>query len=496
MPELFNQDLLNAGKKHTFGQVEYRYAGATPSNNTLPSYAYYKKYYRAEDDWILYNESEAYFWRPYMPEDTRFIPLSNNIPQAIELAAIKTKLYAGEQNATANLAPEKAATSNPGTRYSWPAGGNGALYIATETTVDFAVLRWNQPNPYNTSSIRVWIKSGDQYANTLETGTTYWFNPITKSFLPIPMLVSSVGTTQSAYQLSIREGKILAAIASGLSRESAISKVDSVTSIITKAVNTNTNTNANANANANAKQKGAITRVKIRGNFGYVGIGERDGNLSQMVQMYSLPEDIIPRTARHMFNISPGQISYSNLGSDWQEIERVGQIGLIDWKSYKLMKISFQFLIIPDKSETYDRAGGFSDDATNTKITVGVDRQIRNLRAMATRPYPVVLYGFDDMMTNQLRFPSDKGRGVEFVIGDLNISSIYRTESGDINRATCDITLQEVPLEAIRIIEMPKLIPEKLRKKPKEPEEIYGERRLLTDDSNAAVLTKNVDLTQ
>ena len=491
MPELFNQELFNAGKPYTYGQVEYRYVGGTASNNALPSYALYKKYIRKDDDWDEVTGFNAFYWRPYMPEDTRFIPLTNNFPSVIDDLRMKTRINAGEQNATANIPPSLASPSPEGQRYAWPVGGNGALYIATGTTVDFAVLRWNFPNPYNTSSIRVWIKSGDQYANTLETGTTYWYNPTTKSFLPIPILVSSDETTQSAYQLSIREGKILAAIASGLSRESATSKVDSVTSIITTAAGTNANTNANAN---NQKQNGAITRVKIRGNFGYVGLGDREGNLSQMVQMYSLPEDIVPRTARHIFNISPGQISYSNLGSDWQEIERVGQIGLVDWKSYKLMKISFQFLIIPDKSETYDRAGGFSDDATNTRITVGVDRQIRNLRAMATRPFPVVLYGFDDMMTNQLRFPSDQGRGVEFVVGDLNISSIYRTESGEINRATCDITLQELPLEAIRIIEMPKLIPQKLRKKPKEEEQEFGARRLLTDDSNALTLSKNVEI--
>ena len=26
MPELFNQDLFNSGKKYTYGQIEYRYA--------------------------------------------------------------------------------------------------------------------------------------------------------------------------------------------------------------------------------------------------------------------------------------------------------------------------------------------------------------------------------------------------------------------------------------------------------------------------------------
>ena len=488
MSELYNPELFKSAKSYTFGQIMYIYDGATASNGALPSYAVYAKYIKKNDEWDLVSGER--YWRPYMPEDTRFLPLPNDIPAAIQNIILerKTIFARAEKNATANLAPGKAATSNPGTRYSWPVGSNGALYIATEATVDFAALRWNQPNPYNTSSIRVWIKSGSEYANTLETGTTYWFNPVTKSFLPIPMLVASVGTTQAAYQLSIREGKILAAIASGLSRAAATSKIDSAVSTIK-----NGTTGGNAAGNKNQSKTTPITKVKVRGNFGYLGIGEREGSSPQMVQMYSLPEDIVPRVARHIFNITPGQISYSNLGSDWQEIERVGQVGLIDWKNYKLMKISFQFLIVPDKSETYDRLGGFSDNATNSSITVGVDSKIRNLRAMATRPFPIALYGFDDMMTNQLRFPADKGRGVEFVIGDLNISSIFRTENGEINRATCDITLQEVPLEAIRIIEMPKLIPQKIRTKPEEGETEYGARRLFTDDSSASTLSKNVD---
>lgn len=488
MSELYNPELFKSAKSYTFGQIMYIYDGATASNGALPSYAVYAKYIKKNDEWELISGER--YWRPYMPEDTSFRLLLNNYPSIIEDLRKKTNIYKAEQNATANLAAGKAATSNPGTRYSWPVGSNGALYIATDTTVDFAVLRWNQPNPYNTSSITVWIKSGSEYANTLETGTTYWFNPITKSFLPIPMLVASVGTTQAAYQLSIREGKILAAIASGLSRAAATSKIDSAVSTIR---NGTTGGNAAANNNNNQSKTTPITKVKVRGNFGYLGIGEREGSSPQMVQMYSLPEDIVPRVARHIFNITPGQISYSNLGSDWQEIERVGQVGLIDWKNYKLMKISFQFLIVPDKSETYDRLGGFSDNATNSSITVGVDSKIRNLRAMATRPFPIALYGFDDMMTNQLRFPADKGRGVEFVIGDLNISSIFRTENGEINRATCDITLQEVPLEAIRIIEMPKLVAEKIRTKPEEPgEPEYGKTRLFTDDSSAPTLSKNV----
>lgn len=488
MSELYDPELFKSAKSYTFGQTMYIYDGATASNGALPSYAVYAKYIKKNDEWQLVSDER--YWRPYMPDDTSFRLLLNNYPSIIEDLRKKTNIYKAEQNATANIAPGKRTTPNTGSRQIWPVGSDD-LYIATDATVDFAVLRWNQPNPYSTPNIRVWIKSESE--NILETGQIiwfYWFNPVTNGFLPIPRRTASAGTTQTAYQLSIREGKILAAMASGLSRTAATSKIDSAVSTIK---NGTTGGSAAASNSNNQSKTTPTTKVRVRGNFGYLGIGEREGSSPQMVQMYSLPEDIVPRVARHIFNITPGQISYSNLGSDWQEIERVGQVGLIDWKSYKLMKISFQFLIVPDKSETYDRLGGFSDNATNSSITVGVDSKIRNLRAMATRPFPIALYGFDDMMTNQLRFPADKGRGVEFVIGDLNISSIFRTENGEINRATCDITLQEVPLEAIRIIEMPKLVAEKIRTKPEPGEPEYGTRRKLTDDSNASVLSKNVD---
>ena len=64
---------------------------------------------------------------------------------------------------------------------------------------------------------------------------------------------------------------------------------------------------------------------------------------------------------------------------------------------------------------------------------------------------------------------------------------MFRTENGEINRATCDITLQEVPLETIRLIEMPKLIPTKDKPGDDEDEPEYGSSRLLTTDSTANI---------
>jgi hypothetical protein len=174
-----------------------------------------------------------------------------------------------------------------------------------------------------------------------------------------------------------------------------------------------------------------------------------------MVQYYKSGDSQLQTTARHYFLPKPNQVNYQNLGSEWTEIERVGRIPLVDWKNYRLMKVSFQFLVIP--SNTY-RTGAFGETADDG-ITFSIDEKLENLRNMAARPYPVILYGFDDLLINANPFSMSTGAGVQFVISELTISSLIRTATGSINRATCDITLQEVPIEYINIISLPKLVP-------------------------------------
>jgi hypothetical protein len=193
----------------------------------------------------------------------------------------------------------------------------------------------------------------------------------------------------------------------------------------------------------------------VRGNFGFVAPGEPEGGEPQMVQYYKSGDSQLQTTARHYFTPKPNQVNYQNLGSEWTEIERVGRIPLVDWKNYRLMKVSFQFLVIPDN--TY-RTGAFGETADDG-ITFSIDEKLENLRNMAARPYPVILYGFDDLLINSNPFSMSTGAGVQFVISELTISSLMRTTTGSINRATCDITLQEVPIEYINIISLPKLVP-------------------------------------
>jgi hypothetical protein len=238
-----------------------------------------------------------------------------------------------------------------------------------------------------------------------------------------------------------------------------------------------------------ASPKAAIkATVRVRGNFGFIAPGEPEGGEPQMVQYYKSGSSQLQTTARHFFLPKPNQINYQNLGSEWTEIERVGRIPLVDWKNFRLMKVSFEFLVIPDN--TY-RTGAFGETADDG-ITFSIDEKLENLRNMAARPYPVILYGFDDLLVNANPFSMSTGAGVQFVISELSISSLIRTTTGSINRATCSITLQEVPIEYINIISLPKLVPGQIiPPTPTIEAPGYGSGKLFTTEIASPVTTFN-----
>jgi hypothetical protein len=316
-------------------------------------------------------------------------------------------------------------------------------------------------NPYNGTTVQVWAKVFGT-GTTAENGQTYWYNPTSQSFFLISTKVPYLtGPVENNTTTSLREGKVRSLIAQGNTREQAIALVDSEQRTIRAAGVANNGSTGGVNTNGSQSEistapKAAIkATVRVRGNFGFVAPGAPEGGEPQMVQYYKSGNSQLQTTARHYFSPKPNQINYQNLGSEWTEIERVGRIPLVDWKNYRLMKVSFQFLVIPEF--TY-RTGAFGETADDG-ITISIDEKLENLRNMAARPYPVILYGFDDLLINANPFSMSTGAGVQFVISELTISSLIRTTTGSINRATCDITLQEVPIEYINIISLPKLVP-------------------------------------
>ena len=331
-------------------------------------------------------------------------------------------------------------------------------------------------NPYGGTTVQVWVKVTGTGTST-ENGQTYWYHPGLQKFFAISSVVNYlIGAVGNATADSLKEGKILSLIAQGNTRAQAIALVDAGppapgadggvgngaaggapgTAAGGNAGRSNGVNKNGSSAEQSAAPKAAIkATVRVRGNFGFVAPGEPEGGEPQMVQYYKSGTSQLQTTARHYFTPKPNQINYQNLGSEWTEIERVGRIPLVDWKNYKLMKVSFEFLVIPDS--TY-RTGAFGETADDG-ITLSIDEKLENLRNMSARPYPVILYGFDDLLINANPFSMSTGAGVQFVIQELTISSLIRTATGAINRATCSVTLQEVPIEYINIISLPKLVP-------------------------------------
>jgi len=415
--------------------------------------------------------------------------------------------YSSQLNSPVSVAAYKSPGVNAGLTKLWL----GEIYKATSQSIQWSeivkyninaaptVKNVNTANPYQGNVITVWVKVSGLNPSE-ETGSTYWWDPRDNVFrLVNPSINYLIGNVGTSVEDSLREGKILSLIAQGKTRAQAEAELDAIDKTTTETsqdgssatppANKTTTPSGTAKKNTSVPGKNTGTApgvpakitatVRVRGNFGFVEPGEPEGSGAQMVQYFKDSSGQIVEPARHIFSPKPNQINYQNLGSEWTEIERSGRIPLVDWKNYRLMRVSFQFLVLPDS--TY-RTGAFGDTADDG-ITLSIDNKLETLRNMASRPYPVILYGFDELLINANPFSFSTGAGVQFAISDFSISSLIRTPTGAINRAQCDITLQEVPIEYINVISLPKLVPGQVIKPPKpgDPEIDYGKQDLFVD---------------
>lgn len=376
-------------------------------------------------------------------------------------------------------------------------------------------------NPYFYDDIQVWtlLPTDPAYSFTYSgTGRTvvsfYWYHPKNKAFYPLPDAYGFVGLMNdksakdfvdfSLSLLGLRRGdkstalqnqfselvttlknlipedqgnfrsSVFSALVSyyaetyNISPEAATAAVNEAYGKSTKSGTVKLGGGKGKKATNNGTGSNGGITVAVRGSFreGYSPYDGSDTSSPQIVQQYRLPGFTEPVTRRYIFPLRPNQISYSNIGSEWTEIPRSGAIPLVDWKAHKLMQVSFQFIVVPDREGSLDRPPNSKQPYAN-EITLSIDNQIRTLNQMASAPYPIVLLGFDEMLTNEVRYPFNSGRGVEFVITDFTVSSMFRTVDGALNRAECSITLREVPIESIAYIDFPALRFPKSKKAPK-----------------------------
>ena len=195
---------------------------------------------------------------------------------------------------------------------------------------------------------------------------------------------------------------------------------------------------------------GVGTKIFTKVSSGGAGLGSSlVPDIPRMFQYYQKSNggvSLVP--LEHLFEYRPNNISYSNIGSEWQEIARTNNSSILDFKNFKLMKISFEF-VIGEKENLYKSC----------------DEQITTLRKIASQPFPVKFDGFDKLFDEQIIYePSNVGSG-QFAIIDMSISSVYRAQpgvdlnvkGGAISRATVNMTIQEIPRSNITTIKFAKL---------------------------------------
>jgi len=222
-------------------------------------------------------------------------------------------------------------------------------------------------------------------------------------------------------------------------------------------------------ASSSSGEANGTTTIRInvvRGLPGYrQGIREASiPGVPELVQTYEVYKDGVtagdtpPR--RFQFPFVPREVNYSGIGTRWTEIERTGSYPIVDWNGFQLLKISFNFDIVDRRFEANTGYGLF----------YSCEDQITKLREMAQTPYPVTFLNMDKFMSDDVRWPTlAKTRGMEFVIADFTVTAVQRTPAqglagnsavpNQISRATCSMTLQEIPIENVSIVQMPPIRP-------------------------------------
>jgi hypothetical protein len=148
------------------------------------------------------------------------------------------------------------------------------------------------------------------------------------------------------------------------------------------------------------------------------------------------------------FPFSPGEISYEQLSNEIVEVPRAGRTPLVMYKSQKLMKLSFEFML----AVPFDG------------MVESVSDSIELLRKMATdTTRSVQFFNFDDMLTKSLflsKAPVTSFSIVErtnrFFIADLTISSIRRNADNQVTNANVSISFIENRNPDITIVDIPK----------------------------------------
>lgn len=346
-------------------------------------------------------------------------------------------------------------------------------------------------NPYDSNAIPLWKRMSD----TSSVPTYFWYHPLLRRFFPIeekPELKdipltkefdeskwdSFIGDATEINLQNFTIRQIQELVSTGLPFDGATQVIENLDSLAMRSMTgekvvgswsldgrflRQSPDDIEQFSSDSGQETSKTTTVKVtrRVRTGIIGGGGSSGEFGrfsvdkpQMLQYYTKKDGSTASAPdRFIFDYRPNNVTYSNLGSEWTEIERINNTPYIDFKNFKLMKINFEFVV---------------GDAGN--LYTSIDNKLKMLRTMSMRPQPVTFLGFDAMFQEQIVIPNlTGGSGIVFAIVDMQITSAQRTRSGDgsappttgdvpsgsINRATVSMTIQELPLEGPNLIVMP-----------------------------------------
>jgi hypothetical protein len=156
-----------------------------------------------------------------------------------------------------------------------------------------------------------------------------------------------------------------------------------------------------------------------------------------IIEVNDLPQQI---TRRFWVKLVPNSFQYSDLSSQWNEIERPGNYAITDWSKYKPLKVSFRFLIAGefDSSRLIQSPSEIPLDGMQSSI----EKELRDLRAIATAPHPISLVNFQPYLTDTMRYPflQDK-TGAKFIISDLSVTASRFSDAGITTTSAAEISI-------------------------------------------------------
>lgn len=170
--------------------------------------------------------------------------------------------------------------------------------------------------------------------------------------------------------------------------------------------------------------------------------------------MRMLPKEQTDTIYDFYFPFTPVNITYDNLSDEVAEIPRPGTVPIIAFKSHRLMRISFEFLVaVPLDGLIYD-----------------VEESLDLLRTMSTNSQRgVIFFNSDNFLMGLKKYRNNSQiirlyNNAIFTIAEMSVTSTRRNEYGRITSATVNITLvenQNPKVSVVKILPFTKSIPKK-----------------------------------